>query len=105
MMEELSNSLQEMKNGKPAGYDKITTEQIKHFGIKTRNWLVKLLNVCLQNKSIPKMWWKAKVVALLKPEKDLGNPKSYRPKSLLCHFTKNNDPKSYQNTNRPTNSS
>lgn len=54
-MEELSNSLQGMKNGKAAGYDEITTEQIKHFGVETRNLLLNLLNVCLQNKSVPKM--------------------------------------------------
>lgn len=41
-MEELSNSLLEMKNGKAAEYDEITTEQIKHFRIKTRNWHLKL---------------------------------------------------------------
>lgn len=39
-MDELSNSLQGMKNGKASGYDEITTEQIKHFGIETRNWLL-----------------------------------------------------------------
>lgn len=36
-MEKLSDSLQEMKNGKAAGYDEITTEQIKH--AKTKNGL------------------------------------------------------------------
>ena len=30
------------------------------------------------------MWKRAKVIALLKPEKDASLPKSYRPISLLC---------------------
>ena len=32
----------------------------------------------------PKIWRRALVVAILKPEKPLGDPKSYRPVSLLC---------------------
>jgi len=33
---------------------------------------------------IPKIWRRALVVAIPKPEKPLGDPKSYRPISLLC---------------------
>jgi len=33
---------------------------------------------------ILKIWRRALVVAIPKPEKPLGNPKSYRPISLLC---------------------
>jgi len=33
---------------------------------------------------IPKTWRRALVVAFPKPEKPLGDPKSYRPISLLC---------------------
>ena len=33
---------------------------------------------------IPKIWRKALIVAIPKPEKPLGDPKSYRPISLLC---------------------
>jgi len=32
----------------------------------------------------PKIWRRALVVAIPKPEKPLGDPKSYRPISLLC---------------------
>jgi len=37
-------SLKEMKNGKAAGYDEITIEQIKHFGPVASRWLLQLLN-------------------------------------------------------------
>jgi len=33
---------------------------------------------------IPKIWRRALVVAIPKPEKPMGDPKSYRPISLLC---------------------
>jgi len=33
---------------------------------------------------IPKIWRRALIVAILKPEKPLGDPRSYRPISLLC---------------------
>jgi len=33
---------------------------------------------------IPKIWRKALLVATPKPEKPLGDPKSYRPTALLC---------------------
>jgi len=33
---------------------------------------------------IPKIWRRAQIVAIPKPEKPLGDPKSYRPISLLC---------------------
>jgi len=32
----------------------------------------------------PKIWSRALIVAIPKPEKPLGDPKSYRPISLLC---------------------
>jgi len=81
-------SLKEMKNGKAAGYDEITIEQIKHFGPGASRWLLQLLNTCLHRKRIPNSWSKSKVIALPKTGKDLSDPKSYRPISLLCHTYK-----------------
>ena len=42
------------------------------------------MNHCARECQIPKLWRQAKVVALLKPEKDPKDAKSYRPISLLC---------------------
>ena len=47
-----------------------------------------LLNECMRTNSIPKIWRKSRVVALLKPCKDPASPKSYGPISLLCHTYK-----------------
>ena len=57
-------------------------------GPGTKEWILKLFNVCRETFQIPKLWRKSKVVALLKPGKDPESPKSYRPISLLCHLFK-----------------
>jgi len=80
---ELITSLKEMKNGKAAGYDEIAIEQNKHFGPGASRWLLQLLNTCFHRKCIPKSWRKCKVIALPKPGKNLSDPKSYQPISLL----------------------
>jgi len=38
----------------------------------------------MQQLKMPKIWRRAPIVAIPKPEKPLGDPKSYRPISLLC---------------------
>jgi retron-type reverse transcriptase len=85
---ELEIAMKSLKNGKAAGIDDLTVEQIKHLGPKARNWLLELYNTCLSSLKIPKAWRKSKVIALLKPGKDPSEAKSYRPISLLCHSYK-----------------
>ena len=77
-----------MKNGKAPGLDEIMTEQIKEFSIEAKQWLLTFLKSCHDKTLVPKMWRKAKIVALPKPGKDYKNPKNYRPISLLCHTFK-----------------
>jgi len=81
---ELEDAIKLLKPGKAAGLDGITTEVIRNFGPKAKAWLLQMFNTCATTLSIPKVWRKAKVVALLKPNKDPSNAKSYRPVSLLC---------------------
>ena len=59
-----------------------------HFGRNGRKWLLDLLNNCRATFKLPKIWRQAKVVALLKPNKDPESPRSYRPISLLCTLYK-----------------
>ena len=82
--EELSIALGHLKLGKAAGLDGITTEMIQHFGTKAKQWILALINKCAATCTVPKMWRKSRVVALLKPGKDPTSKKSYRPISLLC---------------------
>ena len=81
---ELDEGVKTLKPGKAAGIDGITTEMIQHFGHNTRQWLLALFNECMASYRTPKVWKRAKVVALLKPNKDPNSPSSYRPISLLC---------------------
>ncbi|KAK3892430.1 hypothetical protein Pcinc_003663 [Petrolisthes cinctipes] len=82
--EDLTTAISHLKHGKASGLDWITPEMVTHLGVNARGWLLSLLNKCATSLKIPKIWKRAKVVALLKPGKDPTSPKSYRPISLLC---------------------
>ena len=49
-----------------------------------KSWLRPLIFSCLRRRKIPKIWRRALVVAIPKPGKPVGDPKSYHPISLLC---------------------
>ena len=59
-------------------------ELILHAGAALKSWLRDFLSSCLRQLKIPKIWRRALVVAIPKPGKSVGDPKSYRPISLLC---------------------
>ena len=79
-----STSLQHLKSGKAPGPDSICPELILHAGAALKSWLRDFLSSCLCPLKIPKIWRRALVVAIPKPAKPVGEPKSYRPISLLC---------------------
>ena len=87
-MEELDEGIKTLKAGKASGLDGITSEMIQNFGRSARKWLLALFNNCRVTFALPKIWRRAKVVALLKPNKDPESPRSYRPISLLCTLYK-----------------
>ena len=87
-MDDLSNALKDLKTGKACGIDDICNEQISHFGVIARKWLLDLFNYCTNNLKIPKMWRKSRIIAILKHGKSPDEAKSYRPISLLPHFYK-----------------
>ena len=49
-----------------------------------KSWLRDFLSSCLRQLKIPKIWKRALIIAISKPGKPVGDPKSYRPISLLC---------------------
>ena len=77
-------ALQHLKPGKAPGPDSICPELILHAGTALKSWLRDFLSSCLRRLKIPKIWRRALVVAIPKPGKPVGDPKSYRPISLLC---------------------
>ena len=81
---EFAAALQHSKPGKAPGPDSICSELIIHAGAALKSWLRDFLSSCLCRLKILKIWRRALVVAILKPEKPMGDSKSYRSISLLC---------------------
>ena len=81
---EFTAALQHLKPSKAPGPDSICPEFILHAGAALKSWLRDFLSSCLRRLKIPKIWRRALVVAIPKPGKPVGDPKSYRPISLLC---------------------
>jgi len=82
--EEFATALRRLKPGKSPGLDSIFLEFIFHAESALKSWFYDFLNSCMHQLKIPKIWRRALVLAISKPEKPLGDPKSYRPISLLC---------------------
>ena len=81
---EFAVALQHLKPGKAPGPDFIGPELILHDGAALKSWLRDFLSSCLCRLKILKIWRRALVVAIPQPTKTVGDPKSYRPISLLC---------------------
>ena len=75
-----------MQKRKPAtvpGYDNIHVESLMNLGPTAHTWLSKFFSRIMATHSTPKIWGKAKVIAVEKPGKDLSLAANYRPISLL----------------------
>jgi len=83
-LEEFAAALRRLKPGKSPGLDSIFPELILHAGSALKFWFCDFLNSCMLQLKIAKIWRRALVVPIPKPEKSLGNPNSYRLISLLC---------------------
>ena len=81
---EFAAALQHLKPGKAPGPDSICPELILHAGAALKSWLRDFLTSCLRRLKIPKIWRRALVIAIPKPAKPVGHPKSYRLISLFC---------------------
>ena len=81
---EFAAALQHLKPGKAPGPDSICPELIVHSGAALKSWLRDFLSSCLCRLKISKIWRRAIVVAIAKPAKPVGDPKSYQPIPLLC---------------------
>ena len=81
---EFAAALKHLKPGKAPGLDSICPELILHAGAALKSWLCDFFSSCLRQLRIPKIWRKALVVAIPKPNKPVEDPRSYRPISLLC---------------------
>ena len=64
--------------------DSIFPECILQAGSALKSWFWNFLTSCIRQLKIPRIWRKPLIVTIPKPVKPLGDPKSYRPISLLC---------------------
>jgi len=74
--EELAIAHQHLNPGKSLDLDSIYTEFILHLNL---GFAISSLQL-----KISKIWRRALIVAIPKPEKPLGDPNSYHPISLQC---------------------
>ena len=81
---EFTAALQYLKPGKAPGPDSICSELLLHAGAALKSWLRDFISSCFRRLKILKIWRRALVVAIPKPAKPVGDPKSYQPISLLC---------------------
>ena len=77
LQREFAAALQHLKPGKAPGPDSIFPELILHAGAALKSWLRDFLSSCLRRLKIPKIWRRALVIAIPKPGKPVGDPKSY----------------------------
>ena len=77
LQREFAAVLQHLKPGKAPEPDFICSELILHAGSALKSWSSDFLSSCLRRLKIPKIWRRALAVAIPKPAKPVGYPKSY----------------------------
>jgi len=83
LIDEVRMVLKEIKLNKVAEFDGIYSEFFKHSGHKTQAWLAAFCSDILDTASLPKLFKKTKIIAILKPGKLSTDAIHYRPISLL----------------------
>lgn len=87
-VELLKSVIRKLKVKKAPGPDTITNSTIKQFSEFTLKFLVQIYNICYRISYFPKAWKVGKIIPIPKPNKDLKNPKNYRPITLLSNVGK-----------------
>lgn len=85
---EIKNLIRSLKLKKAPGDDSIPNLVLKKLPFRAIVFLTKLVNACLLLGYFPNNWKLAKVIAILKPNKNPTDPSSYRPISLLSSLSK-----------------
>jgi len=80
--EEITAALKRLKPRKSPRFHLPGVHTPRRVGSQILFW--DFLTSCMRQLKIPKIWKRALIVAIPKPEKPLGDPKTYHPISLLC---------------------
>uniref|UniRef100_A0A2S2Q0Y4 RNA-directed DNA polymerase from mobile element jockey n=1 Tax=Sipha flava TaxID=143950 RepID=A0A2S2Q0Y4_9HEMI len=81
--DEIRMVLKEIKLNKAAGFDGVYSEFFKHSGHKTQAWLAAFCSDILDTATLPNLFKKTKIIAILKPGKMSTDATHYHPISLL----------------------
>ena len=87
----INQVLTAIKNSKPSkalGPDHISPIHIKHLSYHTISIITKLFNQIINSNIIPSSWKTAKIIPIIKPNKDPNQHTSYRPIALLSPLAK-----------------
>jgi hypothetical protein len=84
-MKELKAAIVSLKLRKSPGKEGITNDMLKRLG---KSMLLKLMNTIYMWGIVPHVWKEAKMIPILKKDKDRLDSNSHRPTSLLICFTK-----------------
>ena len=77
---EMLAAVSHLKSGKAQGPDHIAPE----FIINDVELAQRVFSQCMHSLRLPKVWRRAAIIAVLKPNKSADDAKNYRPISLLC---------------------
>lgn len=80
--EEFDKAVRKMKLGKSAGQDMITPEMIKQAGEKTKEELLKIINMCIKERRTPRDW-QTGIIAPIHKKGDVRECGNFRGISLL----------------------
>jgi hypothetical protein len=86
--EEVQEAIRGLKVSKAPGPNGLLNRALKHLPQRAVSLLVQIFNAILLTHYFPTMWKHARVISILKPEKDPVLPSSYRPISLLDTMVK-----------------
>ena len=81
--DKMAAAVKRLKRGKAQGPDRIAPEFVINCGTPMLAWLGEFFSHCMSTLCLPKIWHRADVIAILKPNKSADNAKHYRPISLL----------------------
>lgn len=81
--DDISIASSKIESGKASGLDNIYPDFLKHLGPKALNWLARFFTSIHLSGRLPREWKKARVFAVLKPNKAPNESKNYRPITLL----------------------
>ena len=88
VQEEVETAMYNMNTCKATGADEVRLELMEMAGVEGVKWTGRLLNVCMQEERIPKVWMMDLIVQIGMRKWDVHGPGKYRGIKLLSQVLK-----------------